>query len=91
LTLEGAQQDNRCCLATVKSGWKNVAEPSKPESEKWEEFGRKVGRELGEIVNYIDKDVVPTVREHSTQGLRTAAEKLLQLAEYMEKHKPPSS
>lgn len=68
-----------------------MAEPSKPESEKWEELGRKVGRELGEIVNYIDKDVVPMVREHSSQGLRTAAEKLLQLAEYMEKNKPPSS
>ena len=68
-----------------------MAEPSKPESEPLEELGRKVGRELGEIVSYIDKDVVPLVREHSSQGLRTAAEKLLQLAEYMDKNKPPSS
>jgi hypothetical protein len=68
-----------------------VAEPSKPEAEKWEELGRKVGRELGEIVDYIDKDVVPMVREHSSQGLRIAAEKLLQLAEYMDKNKPASS
>jgi len=67
-----------------------VAEPSKPEPEPLEEFGRKVGRELGEIVSYIDKDVVPMVREHSSQGLRTAAEKLLKLAEYMDKNKPPS-
>lgn len=66
-----------------------MAEVSKPESE-LEEFGRKVGRELGEIVHYIDKDVVPTVRQHSSQGLRSAAEKLLQLAEYMDKNKPSS-
>ena len=68
-----------------------MAEPSKPESEKLEELGRKVGRELGEIVSYIDKDVVPMVRQHSSQGLRTAAEKLLQLAEYMDKNRPPAS
>ena len=67
-----------------------MGEPSKPGSENWEELGRKVGRELGEIVNYIDKDVVPMVREHSSQGLRIAAEKLVQLAEYMEKNRPSS-
>ena len=56
-----------------------------------EEFGRKVGRELGEIVNYLNNEVVPKARDQSTQGLRTAAQKLTQLAEYMEKNKPPSS
>ncbi len=69
-----------------------MTEPSKPESaEKLEEFGRTVGRELGEIVSYIETDVVPKVRQHSSQGLRIAAEKLVQLAEYMEKNKPGSS
>jgi len=68
-----------------------MSEPSKPEPvEKLEEFGRTVGRELGEIVSYIEKDVVPKVREHSSQGLRVAAEKLVKLAEYMEKNKPSS-
>ena len=65
-----------------------MAEVSKPESDPLEELGRKVGRELGEILEYIDTDVVPTVRQHSSQGLRTAAEKLLRLAEYMDKNKP---
>ena len=55
-----------------------------------EEFGRKVGRELGEIVNYLNNEVVPKARDQSTQGLRTAAQKLTQLAEYMEKNKPSS-
>ncbi|MGH9555010.1 MAG: hypothetical protein ACRD2Y_04225 [Terriglobales bacterium] len=62
-----------------------------PAPSELEEFGRKVGRELGEIVTYLNNDVVPKAREHSTQGLRIAAQKLNQLAEYMEKHKPPSS
>ncbi len=56
-----------------------------------EEVGRKVGRELGEIVAYLNNEVVPKVRDQSTQGLRTAAQKLTRLAEYMEKNKPPSS
>ena len=56
-----------------------------------EEVGRKVGRELGEIVAYLNNEVVPKVRDQSSQGLRVAAQKLTQLAEYMEKHKPPSS
>ena len=56
-----------------------------------EEVGRKVGRELGEIVAYLNNEVVPKVRDQSTQGLRIAAQKLTQLAEYMEKNKPPSS
>ena len=56
-----------------------------------EEVGRKVGRELGEIVAYLNNEVVPKVRDQSSQGLRVAAQKLTQLAEYMEKNKPPSS
>jgi len=56
-----------------------------------EEVGRKVGRELGEIVAYLNNEVVPQVRDQSTQGLRTAAQKLTQLAEFLEKNKPPSS
>jgi len=41
-----------------------------PSPSEFEEFGRKVGRELGEIVSYLNNDVVPKAREHSTQGLR---------------------
>ena len=47
-----------------------------------EEVGRKVGRELGEIVAYLNNEVVPKVRDQSSQGLRVAAQ---------EKNKPPSS
>ncbi|MCI0356292.1 MAG: hypothetical protein L0099_14815 [Acidobacteria bacterium] len=62
-----------------------------PASSDLEEFGRKVGRELREIVTYLNNEVVPKAREQSSQGLRIAAQKLTQLAEYMEKNKPSSS
>jgi hypothetical protein len=32
--------------------------------------------------------VVPAVRQHSTQALRTASIKLTELADYMEQHNP---
>ncbi|MGH9600887.1 MAG: hypothetical protein ACRD24_00745, partial [Terriglobales bacterium] len=54
-----------------------------PAPSELEEFGRKVGRELGEIVAYLNNEVVPKVRDQSSQGLRVAAQKLTQLAEYM--------
>ncbi|MGH9579359.1 MAG: hypothetical protein ACRD2R_00070 [Terriglobales bacterium] len=56
-----------------------------------EEMGRTIGKEVGEIVSYLNNDVVPKAREHSSQGLRVAAEKLLKLAEYMDQHKPPAA
>jgi hypothetical protein len=67
------------------------AQKPNPAPSDLEEFGRKVGRELGEIVAYLNNEVVPKAREQSSQGLRIAAEKLTKLAEYMEKNKPPSS
>jgi len=60
-----------------------------------EETGRRIGRQLGEaerrfqkelqtVIDYLDKEVVPTVRSESTRGLRTAAEKLSKLADFMD-------
>ena len=60
-----------------------------------EETGRRIGQKLGEaerriqeelqqVINYLDKEVVPTVREQSSRGLRTAAEKLSKLADLMD-------
>ena len=63
-----------------------------------EETGRKIGRTLGEaerriqndlqqIIDYLDKEVVPTVRNESSRGLRMAAEKLTKLAEFMDQQR----
>jgi hypothetical protein len=67
-----------------------------------EETGRRIGRQLGEaerrfqkelqlVIDYLDKEVVPTVRNESTRGLRVAADKLSKLADFMDeqrRHKP---
>lgn len=65
-----------------------------------EDTGRRIGRTLGEaerrvqeelqqVIDYLDKEVVPTVREQSSRGLRTAAEKLSRLADLMDQQRRP--
>ena len=63
----------------------------------FEDFGRKIDRGLGEaakrmeqegekFIAYFNDEVVPAIRTNSTKALRIAAEKLGQLANYMEKN-----
>ena len=63
-----------------------------------EETGRKIGRTLGEaerriqddlqqVIDYLDKEVVVTVRNESSRGLRIAAEKLSKLADFMDQQR----
>lgn len=46
----------------------------------------RLEKEAAEFIKYLNDEVVPAVRQHSTKALRTAAEKLTELANYMEKH-----
>ena len=70
-------------------------ENENPKSKRAAEVGEKVGRKIGEtvnqieretqkIINYIESDVVPAVREESTSALRTAAKKLEEFANYLD-------
>ncbi|HSB74452.1 MAG TPA: hypothetical protein VLC12_02315 [Terriglobales bacterium] len=61
---------------------------------KVEAASKKVGRSLQEsgldkdaedIITYFNDEVVPAIRSHSTQALRTAAKKLAQFADYMDR------
>jgi len=54
---------------------------------KVEEATERLEKETAEFVKYLNDEVVPAVRQHSTKALRVAAEKLTKLAEYMEQHK----
>jgi len=60
-----------------------------------EDLGRKIGRNLGsakrnledegeKVIAYLNDEVVPAIRQGSSRALRTAADKLSKLAEYME-------
>ena len=50
------------------------------------ETADRVEQETAEFIKYLNDEVVPAVRQHSTKALRTAAEKLHELANYMDQH-----
>jgi glutamyl-tRNA reductase len=47
----------------------------------------RIEREIPEFIKYLNDEVVPAVRQHSTKALRTASQKLNELADYMENQK----
>jgi hypothetical protein len=49
------------------------------------EAAQKLEQEKEKVINYLNKEVVPAIRTHSTKALRVAAEQLNKLAEYMDK------
>jgi vacuolar-type H+-ATPase subunit H len=50
------------------------------------ETTERLEKEAQEFIQYLNNDVVPTVRVHSTKALRAAAQKLQELANFMEHH-----
>jgi len=50
------------------------------------ETTERLEKEAQEFIQYLNDEVVPTVRQHSTKALRSAAQKLQELANYMEQH-----
>ena len=48
------------------------------------ETTEQLEQESAEFIKYLNDEVVPAVRQHSTKALRVASEKLTQLADYME-------
>jgi hypothetical protein len=56
---------------------------------KVEDAAERLERETAEFVRYLNDEVVPAVRQHSTKALRIASQKLAWLADYMEQHQPP--
>ena len=54
------------------------------------EAAERLEKETHEFVKYLNDEVVPTVRLHSTKALRSAAQKLQELANYMEQHSSSS-
>ena len=45
----------------------------------------RLEKDAAELITYINNEVVPAIREHSTKALRIAAQKLSTLADYMER------
>jgi arginine repressor len=47
-------------------------------------------KETAELVNYLNDEVVPAVRSHSSKALRTAAGKLSAFAEFLDSQRKSS-
>jgi hypothetical protein len=56
--------------------------------EKMKDFVPKMEAEVQRVIRYLNDEVVPDVRRHGSQALRTASEQLQKLADYMESKKP---
>jgi predicted transcriptional regulator len=76
-----------------------MAQDSGSAKTRFEEFGRKVDERVGEaiprveeevkkVIHYLNDEVVPQVRQNSSQALRVAAEHLQRLAEHLDKRRP---
>jgi len=44
----------------------------------------RLEKEIPEFIKYLNDEVVPAVRTHSTKALRVASRKLTEFADYME-------
>jgi hypothetical protein len=69
-----------------------------PKNAPFERFGRKLDAEFSEaaekvdreserVINYLNNEVVPAIRNHSSKALRVAADQLNKLAEFMDKNR----
>jgi F0F1-type ATP synthase membrane subunit b/b' len=52
---------------------------------KVEEAAERMEKETVEFIKYLNDEVVPAVRQHSTKALRVAADKMVRLADYMDR------
>jgi hypothetical protein len=49
------------------------------------EAAERLEKEIPEFIKYLNDEVVPAVRQHSTKALRVASTKLSEFADYMER------
>jgi hypothetical protein len=69
----------------------NDRRPFQAAGEKLDDFlgdaSKRIEDETRQIVDYINDEVVPLVRAHSSKGLHVAADKLKNLANYLDSKK----
>jgi hypothetical protein len=65
---------------------RKVEDASARVSKSIHEAADRLDKEIPEFIKYLNDEVVPAVRSHSTKALRVASQKLSEFADYMEKH-----
>jgi hypothetical protein len=66
---------------------RKVEEASTRVSQTIGDAAERLEKEIPEFIKYLNDEVVPAVRTHSTKALRTASQKLAEFADYMEQHR----
>ena len=64
-------------------------EPKQPWQDRLHEATAHVEEDLRRVISYINDEVVPDVRRHSSEALRVAAQELRKLAERLEAQRTP--
>lgn len=68
---------------------RKVEDASARVSQTLSEAAERLEKEIPEFIKYLNEEVVPAVRTHSTKALRVASQKLSEFADYMEHHQQP--
>ncbi len=50
-------------------------------------LAEQLEKESTDLITYLNQEVVPAIRTHSTKALRTASQKLSQFADYLDQQK----
>jgi hypothetical protein len=56
-------------------------------NQKVSEVAERLEQETAELITYLNNEVVPAIRTHSTKALRVAADKLGKMADYLDEQK----
>jgi len=65
---------------------RKVEDASKRVSQTVSEAADRLEKEIPEFIKYLNDEVVPAVRTHSTKALRVASQKLSEFADYMDRN-----
>jgi hypothetical protein len=65
---------------------RKVEDASARVSQTISDAAERMEREIPEFIKFLNEEVVPAVRTHSTKALRVASQKLSEFADYMEQH-----
>jgi len=67
---------------------RKVEDASTRVSQKIGDAAEQLEKEIPEFLKYLNDEVVPAVRGHSSKALRTASQKLAEFADYMDQNRP---
>jgi len=56
-------------------------------NQKIADFTERLEKETAELIAYLNNEVVPEIRNHSSRALRVASGKLTEFADYLDRQK----